>query len=83
MTPKQMWSTLALAAAAVFTTVAGGCATSGDCGPDWYAVGARDGRLGARPQAELYAGRCAGKVDAARYADGWQAGFDQRPIPLW
>ncbi len=84
MTPKQMLLTLRFVAAAAFCVIAGGCAvTSADCGPDWYAIGARDGRLGARPQAEFYAARCAGQVDTARYTNGWQAGFDERPIPLW
>lgn len=59
-----------------------GCATSGDCSGDWYAIGQRDGRLGANPQAELYAQRCAA-VDAGRYRDGWRDGFAQRPIPSW
>jgi len=69
----------------VFSLMVAGCAgvTGGDCGPDWRQIGERDGRLGAQPQAEIYAGRCAGKVDAARYAEGWQAGFALRPAPNW
>ena len=55
----------------------GGCAA--DCGGDWYAIGARDGRLGARPQADIYASRCGGNVDSARYQEGWQAGDAMRP----
>jgi len=54
-----------------------GCAS--DCGSDWYAIGQRDGRLGAEPQAEIYAARCGGQVDRARYAEGWQSGFEMRP----
>ena len=53
-----------------------GCAA--DCTSDWYEPGARDGRLGAY-QADLYASRCTGPVDRARYDEGWRAGADQRP----
>jgi len=72
-----------VAAAACAAIMSGCAATAADCGPDWYAVGARDGRLGAQPQAQFYATRCAGPVDSTRYMDGWQAGFADRPIPLW
>jgi hypothetical protein len=51
-------------------------------GPDWYAVGQRDGILGAQPQEESYARRCGGAVDAARYREGWQDGFSRRPRPV-
>jgi hypothetical protein len=61
--------------------VLAGCAA--DCGPDWYQVGERDGRLGAQSQLENYAARCGGRPDAARYAEGYRAGFAQRPIPTW
>jgi hypothetical protein len=61
----------------------GGCATASDCAGDWYAVGQRDGRLGAQMQAETYASRCSAQVDQARYAEGWREGFSARPIPLW
>jgi hypothetical protein len=59
-----------------------GCAGVGaaDCGPDWYAVGQRDGILGAQPQEEIYAARCS-SVDAARYREGWQDGISRRPRP--
>jgi hypothetical protein len=58
-----------LFAAASLVALAG-CARLGaaDCGPDSYAVGQRDGILGAQPQEEIYAGRC-GAVDAARYRE--------------
>ena len=49
----------------------GGCASAGsDCGPDWYAIGQRDGVLGVQmqSQAERYAARCTAQVDQARYA---------------
>ena len=55
-----------------------GCAGI-DCGSDWYAVGQRDGRLGADAQIENYAARCGGNVDRGRYAEGWQSGFAMRP----
>ena len=62
-----------------------GCAA--DCGPDWYEVGARDGRINAGSQVERYAGRCGARPDEApqfeRYAEGYAAGFAQRPIPNW
>jgi hypothetical protein len=59
-----------------------GCAA--DCGPDWYQVGERDGRLGAQSQVENYAARCGGaRPDAARYAEGYRAGFAHRPVPNW
>ena len=71
-------------AAVLIGILASGCAsTTTDCGGDWYALGARDGRLGARPQADLYETWCAARVDTARYMNGWQAGFAERPIPLW
>ena len=61
-----------------------GCAGLGvaDCGPDWYAVGQRDGVLGAQPQDEIYARRCGGAVDTSRYREGWQDGFSRRPRPV-
>ncbi len=84
MTPKQMLFALRFIAAAACSVIASGCAvTAVDCGADWYAIGARDGRLGAQPQAEFYAARCGGQVDTARYVNGWQDGFAGRPIPLW
>jgi hypothetical protein len=63
--------------------VVAGCAGLGsaDCGPDWYAIGQRDGRLGAQPQEQIYAARCGG-VDAVRYREGWQDGFSRRPTPV-
>lgn len=61
-----------------------GCATGAkDCGADWYQVGQRDGRLGATPQPDYYAAQCTAAVDRARYQDGWDAGYAQRPLPLW
>ena len=50
-----------------------------DCAGDWYAIGQRDGRLGATPQADIYASRCGGNVDRARYQEGWQSGDAMRP----
>lgn len=62
--------------------VISGCAA--DCGPDWYQIGERDGRLGAQSQVEYYAARCGGaRPDAARYAEGYRAGFARRPVPNW
>ena len=62
----------------------GGCASfsNANCG-DWYAIGARDGRLGATPQAHSYGARCGGGVDEQRYSEGWRAGNSERPLPLW
>ncbi|HEY5898133.1 MAG TPA: hypothetical protein VIV54_11240 [Burkholderiales bacterium] len=74
--------------AAAFATLASGCAAidGADCSSDMYQVGMRDGRLGAGSQIERYAGRCAasgGRADSSRYAEGYAAGFAQRPLPLW
>lgn len=55
--------------------------SAADCGPDWHAIGQRDGRLGAQPQAESYARRCGVEVDTASYLRGWQEGFAMRPRP--
>jgi hypothetical protein len=55
------------------------CGCAADCKTDWYELGARDGRLGAPPQAETYAARCNIKADPARYEEGYRAGFDMRP----
>jgi len=62
-----------------------GCAglSSSDCSTDAFALGQRDGRLGASPQAERYAERCGVAVDRDKYQEGWRAGYSQRPIPLW
>jgi hypothetical protein len=65
----------------LLAAAAAGCAGTSDCGGDWYAIGQRDGRLGATPQAELYARRCPA-VDSERYGEGWRDGFDQRPRPV-
>jgi hypothetical protein len=61
----------------VLACLLGGCAA--DCTGDWYAIGQRDGRLGATPQADIYASRCGGNVDRARYQEGWQSGDAMRP----
>lgn len=61
----------------------GGCASGADCGPDWRAIGERDGRINAGSQAERYAARCGSKVDSAAYDEGYHAGFARRPIPSW
>ena len=71
----------ALAAATLACAFVSGCAT--DCASDWYAIGQRDGRIGAALQDEYYAARCAVPVDHARYVEGWEAGFAERPTPLW
>jgi hypothetical protein len=63
-----------------------GCASSGsDCTSDAYALGQRDGRLGAslEQQANIYGARCGAQVDGARYAEGWREANGSRPIPLW
>ena len=59
----------------------GGCAT--DCASDWYALGQRDGRINAGSQAMIYASQCPGKVDEARYGEGYREGFSHRPVPGW
>jgi hypothetical protein len=64
--------------AAAWVAASLGCAGL-DCGSDWYAIGQRDGRIGAESQAERYAAQCGGKMDRARYAEGLQAGAAMRP----
>jgi hypothetical protein len=58
-----------------------GCVTGADCGPDWYSIGQRDGRINAGSQAERYAARCSAPVDRARYDEGYREGFSQRRYP--
>jgi hypothetical protein len=67
------------------TVLLAGCAGAGgaDCGPDWRAVGERDGRINAGSQAQRYAARCSGNVDTAAYEAGYAEGFSRRPIPSW
>jgi hypothetical protein len=60
----------------------GACASTGsDCTSDSFALGRRDGVLGAQMQPN--AARCGAQFDQARYAEGWRAGISSRPIPLW
>ncbi len=54
------------------------CASTADCGSDWYAKGWSDGRFGAFAQADLYARRCP-SVDADAYNKGWRDGNAARP----
>jgi hypothetical protein len=56
-----------------------------DCGGDPYALGQRDGRLGAQLQSQpqIYSARCSAPIDQARYAEGLSEGLRARPIPLW
>jgi hypothetical protein len=62
--------------------IAGCASVSGaDCSTDAYSLGARDGRLGATPQAELYAQRCGVAPDREKYEAGWGDGRAQRPTP--
>ena len=70
---------------ALACALATGCASIGgnDCATDAYQLGQRDGRIGASPQADLYAARCSASIDRDRYLEGWRAGYSQRPIPLW
>jgi hypothetical protein len=58
-----------------------GCASQSDCGPDWRAVGQRDGRMDyGRQQVERYAERCGIPVDRAAYEAGYGEGFAQRRV---
>ena len=77
---KRRWPIVSAGLAVIAALVLlAGCA-SVDCGPDWYAVGERDGVLGASAQEANYAARC-GAVDAVRYREGFQEGFSRRPRP--
>jgi hypothetical protein len=60
-----------------------GCAGTADCGPDWFSLGQRDGRINAGSQIDRYAARCTSPVDRARYTEGYEDGFYQRPKPMW
>ena len=55
-----------------------GCASTADCGNDWYAKGWSDGRFASFAQADLYAQRCPG-VDTDAYNKGWRDGNAARP----
>lgn len=74
-------------ATAALAAILSGCAALAvdECTADSYQVGERDGRMAAFSQAEIYAARCdtRGQFDAARYTEGWRAGFAARPRPLW
>lgn len=78
-TLSLMKTLLLLAASTAFVS---GCATSSDCGNDWYSTGQRDGRAGAFPQADLYARRCGGAVNVEKYNAGYRDGYSERPIPV-
>lgn len=79
---SRIFAALRVALAVAGLAVLTGCALgAADCGPDWHAVGQRDGRLGAQPQAETYARRCGVEVNSASYLRGWQEGFHMRPRP--
>jgi hypothetical protein len=59
-----------------------GCATVGaDGATDWYSIGARDGRLGAWPDAGYLQSRLRTPGDRELYIRGWDDGFAQRPGP--
>ncbi len=63
-------------------TLLAGCASTTNCGSDWYAIGERDGLLGAPFQAEQYAGQCT-TMDTARYDEGFRVAYARRPLPTW
>jgi hypothetical protein len=71
--------TLLISVLCLLTTA---CASAGsECSSDAFALGRRDGVLGA--QMQQTGARCDAQFDQARYADGWRAGISARPIPLW
>ncbi len=71
---------LAMLAVALLAGCAGGAGSS-DCGPDWFQVGERDGRMNTGSQIEHYAARCGVPADRGRYEEGYREGFSQRPRP--
>lgn len=71
MTPRLL--------ACLFILACAGCATGANT--DWYAIGARDGRLGAWPHDEYLQSRFSLSSDRAQYLRGWEDGFAQRPHP--
>jgi len=66
-----------------FLALAGCAGTSVDCGPDWFEIGKRDGRIAAGSQIERYAARCGVPVDRARYEEGYRESLAQRGPPGW
>ncbi|HEV2431206.1 MAG TPA: DUF2799 domain-containing protein [Burkholderiales bacterium] len=71
----------------ILVLLSGGCAglEAEDCRrADWYALGFRDAMYGLQRHDDTYAWQCAPydlKVDAPRYAQGWQEGkyeFERR-----
>ena len=60
-----------------------GCAAGGECGPDWRALGERDGRMNYGSQVSRYEARCTTKVDTAAYDEGYARGSALRPPPNW
>ena len=78
-----------LVAAILCCLALAGCAVgfgSEECRADSHPIGERDGFLGAQPQLELYNERCrssGAQPDAARYEEGWRAGFYRRPMLSW
>ena len=60
----------------VFFLVLGGCAgidKSACSSADWYDLGFRDAIFSLQRQDEIYSSQC-GKIDVARYVQGWQEG---------
>jgi hypothetical protein len=57
----------------LFAALCAGCASGG--ATDWYAIGARDGRLGAFPQDDYMQSRFSTPADRAQYLRGWDAGY--------
>lgn len=51
--------------------------------PDWYAIGANEGRLGAGPQDDYLESRFSSSPDRQLYVRGWEDGFAQRPMQSW
>ena len=78
MTPKLLVSISIVAASAL---CAGCAATDTGDDPDWYAIGARDARLGAGPRDDYFESRFSTPADRTLYLRGWEAGHLQRPGP--
>jgi|1185.fasta_scaffold1066662_2 hypothetical protein len=81
MTRKLLMASLSIVAASALCV---SCSTTGaSTSPDWYAIGANEGRLGVGPQDDYLESRFSSSADRDLYLRGWDDGFTQRPMQSW
>jgi hypothetical protein len=69
---------------AAASAICAGCATNAaGREPDWYAIGANEGRLGVHAQDDYYESRFSTPAARALYLRGWENGIAQRPAQVW